>query len=97
MSMEAQFVLPDDGPRRPVGDYVRRLTEAGYPCHEESDEYGLFVVFDGLESILVVSVEDGAAVFVTFEMSLSDPFEAIEGIGRVFAEAGWDTEPFEPD
>ena len=54
-------------------------------------------MFDGLESTLVVSVEDGAAVFVTFEMSLSDPVEAIETIGQVFAEAGWGTEPFEPD
>ena len=54
-------------------------------------------MFDGLESALVVSVEDGAAVFVTFEMYHYDPVEAIETIGRVFAEAGWDTEPFEPD
>jgi hypothetical protein len=88
-------VLPDDGPRRPVGDYVRRLAEAGYPCREQPDEYGHWVVFDALESILNFSVEDDAAVFVTFEMSLSDPDEAIEGIGRVFAEAGWDTEPGE--
>jgi hypothetical protein len=92
MSIEAQFVLSDDGPRRPIGDYVRRLTEAGYPCHEESDEYGLWIVFDGLESTLVVSVEDGAAVFVTFEMHHDDPVEAIEAIGRVFVEAGWETE-----
>jgi hypothetical protein len=95
MSIEAQFVLPADSPRRPVGDYVRRLTEAGYPCREEPDEYGHWLVFDGLESRLIFSVEDGAAVFVTFEMSLSDPDEAIEGVGRVFADAGWDTEPGE--
>jgi hypothetical protein len=95
MSIEAQFVLPGDGPRRPVGEYVRRLAEAGYPCREEPDEFGHWIVFDGLESTLNVSVEDGAAVFVTFEISLSDPAEAIEGIGRVFAGAGWDTEPGE--
>jgi hypothetical protein len=93
VGIEAQCVLPDDGPRRPIGDYIRRLTDAGFPCHEESDEGGHWIVFDGLQSSLVVSIEDGAVVFVTFEMSLSDPDEAIEGIGPVFAEAGWDTEP----
>ncbi len=97
MSIEAPFLLPDDGPRRPVGEYVRQLTEAGYPCREEPDEFAHWIVFDGLESTLNVSVEDGAAVFVTFEMSLSDPAEAIEGIGRVFARAGWDTEPGESE
>jgi hypothetical protein len=97
MSIEAQFVLPEDVPRRPVGEFVGRLAKAGYPCREEPDEFGHWIVFDGLDSTLNLSVEDGAAVFVTFEISLSDPAEAIEGIGRVFAEAGWDTEPGESE
>ena len=95
--MEATFVLPDDGPRRPVSDYVRRLTEAGYPCHEEPDGTLQLVVFDALESTLTISVEDGAAVFVTFRWYFSDPIEGIETVGRVFAEAGWDTEPYESE
>jgi hypothetical protein len=95
MGVEAPFALPDDGPRRPISEYVRRLTQAGYPCHEQPDPYGHWVIFDGLESSLNFSVEDGAAVFATFEMSLSDPSDAIDAIGCVFAEAGWDTEPGE--
>ena len=73
------------------------LREAGYSCREEPDEYGHWVIFDGLESTLNFSVEDGAAVFATFEMSLADPDEAIEGIRRVLAEAGWDAEPGESE
>ncbi len=38
---------------------------------------------------------EGEAVFATLEISLSDPTEAIEGIGRVFVAAGWDTDPVE--
>src|SRR5579885_2013459 len=76
MSIEAQFVLPDDGPRRPVGEYVRLLTEAGYPCREQPDPHGHWVVFDGQEFTLNFSVEDGAAVFVTLEMSWLNPPEA---------------------
>ena len=92
--MEATFVLPDDGPHRPVSDYVRRLTEAGYPCNEEPDGTLQVVVFDALGvATLTISVEGGAAVFVTLRWYFSDPIEAIETVGRVFAEAGWETEP----
>jgi hypothetical protein len=96
MGVEAYFVAPDAGPRRPVDDYVKRLTRAGYPCREEADEWGHWVVFDGLESTLNFTVEDGAAAFVTFDMAVSsDPPELFDAVERAFAEAGWDTGPAE--
>jgi hypothetical protein len=91
MSAEAYFSILDDGPRRPVSDYVRRLTEAGFRCHEQPDEYGHWVVFDGKESTLNFSVEEGAAVFVTFDMSGGDPPGFFAAVERVFAGAGWST------
>ena len=72
------------------------LTAAGYPCREEADEWGHRVVFVGWESILNFTVEDDAAVFVTFDMVVSnDPPELFDTVERVFAEAGWDTGPSE--
>jgi hypothetical protein len=94
MGIEAYFAIPDDGPRRPVGDYVRRLAEAGFPCREQPDEWGHWIVFDGLDATLNVSVEDGAAIFVTLDLPY-DASEAFETIERVFAEAGWITGPDE--
>jgi hypothetical protein len=89
---EAYFAILDDGPRRRVDEYVRRLTKAGYPCREQPDEYGHWVVFDGRESTLNFSVEDGVAVFATFDMYMDgDPPEFFSAVERVFAEAGWST------
>lgn len=95
MSIEATFVLPDGAPRRPVGELVDRLAGAGFSPREEPDEYGHWIVFDDLESALNVSVVEGEAVFATLEISPSDSTEAIDGIGRVFTAAGWDTDPAE--
>ena len=67
MGKEVYFVAPDGCSRRSVSDHVQQLTAAGYPCHEDADEWGHCAVFDGLESTLNFTVEDGAAVFVTIE------------------------------
>jgi len=91
MGMEAYFSILDDGPRRPVSDYMRLLTEAGYPCREQPDQYGHWVVFDGMESTLNFSVEDGAALFVTFDTYQGDPLDFLFAVERVFAEVGWST------
>jgi hypothetical protein len=91
MGIEGYFCILDGGPRRPVSDYVRLLTEAGYPCREQPDEVGHWVLFDGLESTLNFSVEDGAAVFVTFDTYHDDPLDFIFAVERIFARAGWST------
>src|SRR5690349_19975894 len=89
--MEAYFCILSDGPRRPVSDYVRLLTEAGYACHEQPDEWGYWVVFDGMESTLNFSVEDGAAGFVTFDTYDGHLVDFIFAVDRIFANAGWST------
>ncbi len=90
MGSELYFTAPEKGLRRPVGDYVQRLTEAGYLCHEEADEWGHWVVFDGFDSTLNFSIENSAATFATLEMSTEDPAELLEAIEGLFADAGWD-------
>jgi predicted DNA-binding transcriptional regulator YafY len=92
MGAEAYFAILDDGPRRPVADYVQQLVSAGLPCREEPDEFGHWVVLEGRESTLNFTVEEDAAVFVTFDMSSDDPSEFLEAVERVFAEAGWWTQ-----
>ena len=91
MSEGMYFCILDDGPRRPVSDYERRLTEGGYHCREQPDEYRYRVVFDGKESTLNFAVEDGAAVFVTFDTYDGDPTDFIGAVERIFANAGWST------
>ncbi|SIO17317.1 hypothetical protein SAMN05444166_2820 [Singulisphaera sp. GP187] len=96
MGGEAYFVAPDACPRRSVSDHVQQLTATGYPCREEADEWGHWVVFDGLESTLNFTVEEGVAVFATFEMAvMNDPPELFDAVERAFAEAGWETGPVE--
>ena len=90
MGIEAYFAVMDDTPRRPVAAYLQRLREAGCGCQEQPDEYGHWVVFEGKQSTLNFSVEDGAAVFVTFDM-YDDPPEFLAAVEQVFADEGWST------
>ena len=92
MGAESYSAILEDGPRWPIEKYVQILTESGCPCREEPDEWGNWVIFDGRESTLNFSVEDGAAVFVTFEMDSDDPPEFFATVERTFANSGWSTE-----
>ena len=94
MGVEAYFATPDDGPRWTVAEFVRQLTVMGYPCREVPDVWGHWVMFDGGDSTLNFSVEDGAAVFVTFDM-VTDPPEFLAAVEHVFTQAGWIASPEE--
>ena len=95
MGVEAFFAAREGGIRRPLADYARMLINAGHRCLEEPDQWGRWLVFPGHESALNFSVEDGAAVFATFDISDADPPEFLSDIERLFAEAGWITSPAE--
>lgn len=96
MGVEIYIWRPDEDPGQPLGDYLRRLTEAGYPCREEADEWGQYIVFEGRESVLIVSLDDeGALCFATFAMSSTDPPEFVEEIERFFVDDGWSIGPDE--
>jgi hypothetical protein len=69
------------------------MTDLGLRCQEQPDEWGHWVVFDGKESTLNFSVEDGAAIFATFDMASSDPSEFLSRVEQFFTDAGWITGP----
>lgn len=86
------YLVPREGnPRATVADIVQRLTSAGLPCREEPDEWGHWVVFDGRESTLNFSVDEGgAAVFVTLDLA-DDGAEFLSAVECVFLKEGWET------
>jgi hypothetical protein len=91
MSVEVFFALPDDAPQGTVADLAGRLAAAGYPCREESDEWGRRLAFEGFATHLELTVEDDVPTFATLAfVSSEDPLELAEAVEQVFVEAGWD-------
>ena len=90
MSAETYYAPTRLAQRLPLAQVVERLAAAGLPCDVEPEGDGTFwLAFEGTESNILASVEDGHFVFGTFNFYGGDPDSIAEAVERVMTSIGF--------
>lgn len=76
-------------PGLPSSTIVKALAGFGIRCTEELDEFGCWLLLDGFESTLNLTIKDGLANFVGFRFSMQDDPSLIEKISEAFKGLSW--------
>lgn len=63
--------------------------EAGLPCTEHPDQSGHWLVLDGYESSLDVTLKDGVVTGANFRFATQDDEAVIQKVADVFKSFGW--------
>ena len=68
---------------------VTAFASAGLPCTEQPDQYGHWLVFDGVESALDLTINDGLVTGAGFRFASEDDESLIQTVIDVFKGAGF--------
>src|SRR3954469_18660279 len=68
---------------------VRAFASAGIPCAEEPDEFGHWLVLDGIESALDLTTKDGGVTGANFRFVTEDDDSVIQRVADVFKGLGF--------
>jgi hypothetical protein len=83
-------IWPEDGVRKPTAqEIVESLAKAGLPCAEQPDQFGHWLVLEGYESALDLTLKDGVATGASFRFATEDDEKVIQKVASVFKSFGW--------
>jgi hypothetical protein len=84
------YIFPPEGAKglEPVV-IVEAFTKAGFVCSEEVDDFGHWVVLEGRESSLNLTIKDGVATGAGFRYSPEDDSSLVESVAETFKSIGW--------
>jgi len=68
---------------------VAAFTSSGLPCAEQPDQFGHWLVLDGLESALDLTVKDGVVAGACFRFASEDDESVIEKVVDIFKSVGF--------
>lgn len=84
------FIFEKDGtPKTTPPQIVAAFESAGQPCTEEPDEFGHWLVLEGYESALNLTVKGGSVTDANLRVSPSDDPAIIDKVVDVFKNLGW--------
>ena len=90
MAYELYIYPPDDvtptvTPQAVVGAFAT----AGLPCTEQPDQFGHWLVFDGIESALDLTIKDGIVTGAGFRFVSKDDESIVQRVTNVFKSVGF--------
>ncbi len=68
---------------------VAAFTSAGLPCMEQPDQFGHWLVLEGVESALDLTIKDGVVTGAGFRFVSEDDESMIQRVADVFKGAGF--------
>ena len=68
---------------------VAAFVAAGLPGTEQPDQFGHWLVLDGVESALDLTIQDGFVTGAGFRFATEDDESVIEKVANVFKGLGW--------
>lgn len=84
------YICPPDGT---AGLPSRRVLEAfakmGIRCTAESDDDGHWLVLEGYESALDLTIKDGLATYAGLRLAMADDPSLVEKVAEAFKSIGW--------
>jgi hypothetical protein len=85
------IIYPPNGARQTVTSQavVAAFIAAGLPCTEQPDQYGYWLVLDGVESALDLTIKDGAVTGAGFRFVSRDDESVIQRVADVFKSFGF--------
>lgn len=84
------YIFPAEGaPGVPPQTVVEAFGRAGIRCIEQPDDYGHWLVLEGYESALDLTIEDGVATYAGFRYTSEDDEAVVQKITDVFKSIGW--------
>jgi hypothetical protein len=89
MAYELYIFPPEGAPGVPTHAVVKALQEAGIRCKEAPDAYGHWLVLEGHESALNLTINEGIASGAGFRYTTRDDPTVIEKVAGVFKGIGW--------
>ena len=90
MAYELYIYLPNDlTPTATSQAVIAAFTSAGLPCKEQSDQFGHWLVLDGLESALDLTIKDGVVTGAGFRFAMEDDEAVVQKVADVFKKLGF--------
>jgi|SRR5688572_11692978 len=90
MAYELYIYPPEDAPHKLTTQaVVAAFVAAGLPCTEQPDEFGHWLVLDGFESALDLTVEDEFVTGAAFRYATKDDMAIAQRVADAFKTLGW--------
>jgi len=90
MAYELYIHLPDEAAPAVISQsVVEAFASAGLPGTEQPDKYGHWLVLEGVESALDLTIKDGLVVGAGFRFCTEDDASVIEKVTGVFKSLGF--------
>ena len=90
MAYELYIYLPNEvTPTTTPQTVVAALTSAGFTCTEQPDEWGHWLVLDGVESALDLTIKDGVVTGANFRLASEDDESVVQRVADVFKSVGF--------
>jgi hypothetical protein len=85
------YIYPPNGVTPTVTSQavVSVFASAGLPCTEQPDEFGHWLVLDGVESALDVTIKDGVVTGAGFRFASEDDESVVQRVADVFKSVGF--------
>ena len=90
MAYELYIYPPNNvAPTATPQSVVAAFTSAGFSCIEQPDEFGHWLVLDGVESALDLTVKDGIVTGAGFRFASEDDELVVQRVADVFKSVGF--------
>jgi len=89
MAYELYIYPPTDATTTIPQSIVAAFASAGLPCSEQPDEFGHWLVLDGVESALDLTIKDGVVIGACFRFASEDDDSVIQRVADVFKSVGF--------
>jgi len=89
MAYELYIFPPEGDPGIPAQAIVEAFGKSGVSCTEQPDDDGHWLVLDGFESALDLTIKDGVATGAAFRLVTSDGPAVVEKVADAFKSIGW--------
>ena len=85
------YIFPEEGasPTTTPQTVVDAFARAGLPCAAQPDEFGHWLVFEGFESALDLTVKDGLVTGAGLRYATEDDMSIAQRVADVFKSIGW--------
>ena len=85
------YIFPPEGAPQTMTTQtvVAAFAAAGLQCTEQPDEFGHWLVIEGIESSLDVTIQDDIVTGANFRFVTEDVESVVQSVATVFKSIGW--------
>ena len=85
------YIYPPNGAKATATPetIVAAFASAGLPCSEQPDQFGHWLVLDGSESALNLTIKDGVVIGAGFRFASEDDESLVQKVADVFKSVGF--------